>query len=69
MSQVPKRRMKKKERKWSEMAQSMSQQMLYIMPAMTTIISLTFPSRLALYWVVYHRFPWSSNILSRSRRS
>ena len=30
----------------------MSQQMLFIMPAMTAIISLTFPSGLALYWVV-----------------
>ena len=43
---------KKKEEDSLEMAQSMSQQMLYIMPAMTAIISLTFPSGLALYWVI-----------------
>ncbi len=50
---VPKKKdEKKKEENSLEMAQSMSQQMLYIMPAMTTIISLTFPSGLALYWVV-----------------
>jgi|CXWL01.1.fsa_nt_gi YidC/Oxa1 family membrane protein insertase len=43
---------KQKEEDKLEMAQSMSQQMLLIMPAMTVIISLKFPSGLALYWVV-----------------
>lgn len=43
---------KKKEEDSLEMAQSMQQQMLYIMPAMTVLISLKFPSGLALYWVV-----------------
>lgn len=43
---------KQKEENSLEMAQSMSQQMLYIMPAMTVIISLKFPSGLALYWVI-----------------
>lgn len=43
---------KKKEEDSLEMAQSMQQQMLYLMPAMTVLISLKFPSGLALYWVV-----------------
>lgn len=43
---------KKKEEDKMEMAQSMQQQMLYLMPAMTVIIALKFPSGLALYWVV-----------------
>lgn len=43
---------KKKEENSLEMAQSMQQQMLYIMPAMTVLISLNFPSGLALYWVI-----------------
>lgn len=43
---------KQKEEDSLEMAQSMSQQMLLIMPAMTVLISLKFPSGLALYWVI-----------------
>ncbi len=43
---------KKKEEDSMEMAQSMQQQMLYLMPAMTVIIALKFPSGLALYWVI-----------------
>ncbi|EKD80322.1 MAG: hypothetical protein ACD_40C00138G0001 [uncultured bacterium] len=43
---------KKKEEDSLEMAQAMQQQMMYIMPAMTVIIALRFPSGLALYWVV-----------------
>ncbi len=43
---------KKKEEDNMEMAQSMQQQMLYLMPAMTVIIALKFPSGLALYWVI-----------------
>jgi len=35
-----------------EMAQSIQQQMMYLMPAMTVIIALKFPSGLALYWVI-----------------
>lgn len=42
---------KKKEEDNLEMAQSMQQQMLFIMPAMTGLIALKFPSGLALYWV------------------
>ena len=43
---------KQKEENSMEMAQSLSQQMLLIMPAMTVLISLKFPSGLALYWVI-----------------
>lgn len=41
----------KKEEDFAEMAQSMQQQMIYIMPVFTGIIAATFPSGLALYWV------------------
>ena len=34
-----------------EMAETLQQQMLYVMPVMTVIIALRFPSGLALYWV------------------
>lgn len=43
---------KKKEEDKLEMASSMQQQMIYMMPAMTVIISLNFPSGLVLYWVI-----------------
>lgn len=43
---------KKKEENSLEMASSMQQQMVYMMPLMTVIISLNFPSGLVLYWVV-----------------
>lgn len=43
---------KKKEENSLEMASSMQQQMIYMMPAMTVIISLNFQSGLVLYWVV-----------------
>lgn len=42
----------KKEEDFAEMAASMQQQMIFIMPFMTGFIALTFPSGLALYWVV-----------------
>ena len=35
-----------------EMAETIQQQMLFMMPIMTTVIALKFPSGLALYWVV-----------------
>ncbi|PIY79457.1 MAG: hypothetical protein COY81_02415 [Candidatus Pacebacteria bacterium CG_4_10_14_0_8_um_filter_43_12] len=41
----------KKEENVADMAVSMQQQMLYIMPIMTGFIALRFPSGLALYWV------------------
>lgn len=43
---------KQKEEDSFEMAQSMQSQMLYMMPLMTTIISLKFHSGLILYWVI-----------------
>jgi len=43
---------KKKEEDSLEMAQSMQQQMLYMMPLMTIVISLKFQSGLVLYWIV-----------------
>ncbi len=36
----------------TSMAQSMQQQMMFIMPAMTLFLAAKFPSGLALYWVV-----------------
>lgn len=43
---------KKKEENSLEMATSMQQQMVYMMPLMTVIISLNFQSGLVLYWVL-----------------
>jgi YidC/Oxa1 family membrane protein insertase len=40
-----------KEEDMAEMAASMQQQMIFIMPAMTAFIATRFPSGLALYWV------------------
>jgi YidC/Oxa1 family membrane protein insertase len=42
----------KKEEDLAEMAASIQQQMLYVMPVMTGFIALTFPSGLALYWIM-----------------
>lgn len=41
-----------KEEDMAEMAASMQQQMIFIMPAMTVFIASRFPSGLALYWVI-----------------
>jgi len=41
----------KKEEGTADMAQSMQQQMMFLMPIMTGFIALKFPSGLALYWV------------------
>lgn len=40
----------KKEENVADMAESMQKQMLFIMPVMTVVIALKFPSGLALYW-------------------
>lgn len=40
----------------AEMAASMQQQMVFMMPIMTVIFSLQFPSGLALYWVITTAF-------------
>jgi YidC/Oxa1 family membrane protein insertase len=42
----------KKEEDTAEMAATMQQQMLFIMPLMTGFLAARFPSGLALYWVV-----------------
>lgn len=42
----------KKEEDIAEMAATMQQQMVFLMPIMTVFISLKLPSGLALYWVV-----------------
>jgi len=47
-----KKEARQKEEDSLEMAQSIQQQMIFLMPAMTTIIATRFPSGLALYWVV-----------------
>lgn len=51
--EAPKKKndLKKQEDKL-EMASSMQKQMIYMMPAMTVIISLNFQSGLVLYWVI-----------------
>ncbi len=40
----------------AEMAKAMQQQMMFIMPIMTTFIALKFPAGLALYWVTTNIF-------------
>lgn len=40
----------KKEEDFAEMAATMQQQMLFILPVMTVVIAAQFPSGLALYW-------------------
>lgn len=42
----------KKEEDIAEMATTMQQQMIFLMPVMTTVIALKLPSGLALYWIV-----------------
>ncbi len=42
----------KKEEDIAEMAATMQQQMIFMMPVMTTVIALTLPSGLALYWII-----------------
>lgn len=47
----------------AEMAQTMQQQMVFLMPVMTTIFALQFPSGLALYWVITTAFSFVQQIL------
>lgn len=47
----------------AEMAQSMQQQMVFMMPVMTVIFSLQFPSGLALYWVITTAFSLIQQLL------
>lgn len=46
-----KEKSKQKTEDVQDMAETMQQQMLFIMPVMTVVIAFTFPSGLALYWV------------------
>ncbi|MCK5413652.1 MAG: YidC/Oxa1 family membrane protein insertase [Candidatus Pacebacteria bacterium] len=43
---------KSAEEKTQDFAQSMTKQMMYILPIMTFVFAMSFPSGLALYWVV-----------------
>lgn len=47
---------KKDKQDFAEAMQEVQGQMVYMMPIMTTIVSLNFPSGLALYWVVGNVF-------------
>ena len=47
----------KEEKTEMDMATEIQNQMLFMMPLMTGIISLKFPSGLALYWVMTTVFP------------
>lgn len=47
----------------AEMASSMQQQMVFLMPVMTVIFSLQFPSGLALYWVITTAFSLAQQLL------
>lgn len=47
----------------AEMAQSMQQQMVFMMPIMTVIFSLQFPSGLALYWVITTAFSLAQQLI------
>lgn len=47
---------KKKKEDVAEMAQSMQQQMVFLMPALTVFFAIQFPSGLALYWVITTAF-------------
>lgn len=47
----------------AEMATSLQQQMVFMMPIMTVIFSLQFPSGLALYWVITTAFSLIQQLL------
>jgi YidC/Oxa1 family membrane protein insertase len=47
---------KKDKQDFAEAMQEVQGQMVYMMPIMTTVISLNFPSGLALYWVIGNIF-------------
>lgn len=54
---------KQKEEDSLEMAQSIQQQMVYLMPIMTVVIASRFPSGLALYWVVTTLFSFGQQLI------
>lgn len=57
-----KQKANEKEEDIAEMAQTMQQQMVFMMPLMTAFIALRFPSGLALYWVVSTLFSLGQQI-------
>ncbi len=61
----PQKRSVKKQTKedLGEMAQTMQQQMVFLMPLMTVIFALQFPSGLALYWFISTAFSFFQQIL------
>jgi len=47
----------------AEMAASMQQQMVFLMPLMTVVFALQFPSGLALYWVITTAFSFVQQLI------
>ncbi len=47
----------------AEMAQTMQQQMVFMMPIMTVVFALQFPAGLALYWVITTAFSFVQQII------
>jgi len=47
----------------AEMASSMQQQMVFLMPIMTVVFALQFPSGLALYWVITTAFSLGQQLI------
>lgn len=54
---------KKEKEDVAEMAQSMQQQMVYLMPAITVFFALQFPSGLALYWTITTAFSFVQQLI------
>ncbi len=51
-TKIATKKTKEKQEDALDMASAMQSQMLFMMPAMTTLVALRFPSGLALYWVI-----------------
>jgi YidC/Oxa1 family membrane protein insertase len=56
LKKTAKRSEKSKESETQGMAETLQQQMLYVMPVMTALIALRLPSALAVYWVITTAF-------------
>lgn len=54
---------KKTQQDEKDMAQEIQSQMMFMMPLMTTLIALRFPSGLALYWVISTIFSFAQQYL------
>lgn len=68
---MPKAKPVKKEKKEGEedMATMMQSQMLYMMPVMTLIIGLNFPSGLVLYWLAFSVFMLLQQIYTKPKNA